>query len=96
MIVVGARILHVIDVHLEMRANAAAQIAQLRPAVIDETGPVVVGGDFNMSRLQWAAPVPVLSGNSATDQATAVDAYMAAIGFGPSDHAPLWIDVQLP
>jgi endonuclease/exonuclease/phosphatase family metal-dependent hydrolase len=79
---IGDRLLHVVDVHLEMRANAATRLAQLRPAVIDAPPATVVTGDFNMSWIEWAPPgVPVLSGTSAVDQAPAIDAYMAALGF---------------
>jgi endonuclease/exonuclease/phosphatase family metal-dependent hydrolase len=81
-IVVGARRLHVIDVHLEMRATAATRIAQLRPAVIDAPDAVLVAGDFNMSWLEWtAADVPILQASSASDQAPVIDSFMTALGF---------------
>jgi endonuclease/exonuclease/phosphatase family metal-dependent hydrolase len=81
-IVVDARVLHVIDVHLDPFLDSSQRLAQLRPAVIDAPDAVLVGGDFNMSWVQWVdTGVPVLSATSATDQSVVVDAYMRALGF---------------
>jgi endonuclease/exonuclease/phosphatase family metal-dependent hydrolase len=75
--------LTVIDVHLGAVLNATDRILQLRPAVIDETGPLVVAGDFNTSAYAWSQDVPdVPAGVSGvTDQAPIIDDYMAALGF---------------
>lgn len=138
-ILVGDRSLHVIDVYLEACASGVKRIAQLSPAVDALTDPVLVTGDFNMTWVEFLSGppepcVPILSGTSASDQATVVDSYMGALGFdepaahvgptahafgldvrldgiyprglaysfgglervGPSDHWPMWIDVELP
>jgi len=138
-IIVGDRSLHVVNVYLEACASGVKRIAQLSPAVDALTTPVLVTGDFNMTWVEFLSGppepcVPILSGSSASDQATVVDSYMGALGFdepaahvgptahafgldvrldgiyprgltysfgglervGPSDHWPLWIDVDLP
>ncbi len=79
---VEGHVLHVIDVHLEPSLSSSERLAELRPAVIDAPGTVLVAGDFNMNWLEFiAAGVPVLSANSASDQSVAVDSYMRALGF---------------
>jgi len=138
-IIVGDRSLHVVNVYLEACASGVKRIAQLSPAVDALTAPVLVTGDVNMTWVEFLSGppepcVPILSGSSASDQATVVDSYMGALGFdepaahvgptahafgldvrldgiyprgltysfgglehvGPSDHWPLWIDVELP
>lgn len=92
---IGDRVLHIIDVHLELGLDTGKRLAQLRPAVIDAPQATLVAGDFNMSWVQWApGGVPVLSGTGATDQSETVISYMKALGFdaptegsGPTAHA---------
>lgn len=79
---VGAHVLHVIDIHLDPAINASERVAQLRPAVIDVQGPVLVAGDFNTSWVEWLRPgVPVVTGSSAVDQAPVIDDYMRTLGY---------------
>ena len=81
-LVVGDRVLHIVDLHLGFDSDAATRIAQLRPGVIDAPDATLVAGDFNMSWVQWTpVGVPILSGTSATDQAAAVTSYMRALHF---------------
>jgi endonuclease/exonuclease/phosphatase family metal-dependent hydrolase len=92
---IGAHTLHVIDVHLETYLDAVERVLQLRPAVLDAAAPVLLAGDFNMGWVQWiTTAVPVLSATAASDQSTAIDSYLGAIGFdrptlgsGPTSHA---------
>ena len=79
--VAGVRL---VDVHLDTRINIADRVLQLRPAVIDEPAPAVVGGDFNTNPYHWTAGlVPNLPANATvdTDQATLLDDYMRAAGY---------------
>lgn len=73
-----------VNVHLDTRLNATERILQLRPAIIDAPAPVVVAGDFNTNPFVWAFNlVPVLpwSATGASDQASVLDDYMAAVGY---------------
>jgi endonuclease/exonuclease/phosphatase family metal-dependent hydrolase len=88
----GAVALHVIDVHLDTKLDTRERIAQLHPVVISAPDTSVVAGDFNMSWVEWAHGVPILTA-SASDQAPAVDSYMRALDFdtpaaaaGPTEH----------
>lgn len=76
----GGSILPIVNVHLDTMLNATERIAQLHPAVIDAPALSVVAGDFNMSRIEWIAHVPILAPSS-SDQAPIVDSYMRALDF---------------
>jgi len=81
-IALGARVLHVIDLHLETYLNAEERLAQLRPAVLDVLPEVVIAGDFNMGFLQWiTTAAPIVSASAAYDQSPAVESYMGALGY---------------
>lgn len=80
----GARTLHVVNLHLDTRLNVTDRIVQLRPAVIDAPDQVLVGGDFNMNAYVWAeGAVPLVPVDSLadSDQAPIIDDYMGALGF---------------
>ncbi len=85
---------HLIDVHLDTKMNAAQRIAQLSPVVMGAPVSAVVAGDFNTSWVEWVGgTVPVLSSTSASDQAPILDDYMRDQGFetptansGPTEH----------
>jgi endonuclease/exonuclease/phosphatase family metal-dependent hydrolase len=75
----GTTTLPIIDLHLDTKLDGQERIAQLHPAVIDAPPRAIVGGDFNMSWVQWINGVPILGPGS--DQAALVDSYMKAVGF---------------
>lgn len=85
-IALGARIAgaRVVNVHLDTRINLTDRILQLRPAVLDEPTPVLVGGDFNTNPYTWTGgAVPDLPGEAVTgtDQADLLDDYMRSAGY---------------
>lgn len=81
-VLVGGRVLHVVDVHLETLLGPRERVAQLHPAVVDLPATTLVAGDFNTSWVEWVdGRVPVLSASGATDQAPVIDSYMTAQGF---------------
>lgn len=83
-ILIGDRVLPVIDVHLETTINIRDRILQLRPAVLELPAPALVAGDMNTNPYLWEeGTVPVLPPASAvdTDQAPILDDYMRGIGF---------------
>lgn len=85
-IALAARVagIRVVNVHLDTRINITDRILQLRPAIIDEPIPTVVGGDFNTNPYAWTGgalpnlPAQAIAGS---DQATLLDAYMGAAGY---------------
>lgn len=81
---VGGVPLRVVDLHLDTRLNVTQRIQQLRPAVLDEPGSVVVGGDFNTNPYAWvegAVPLTAVRGVAGLEQDEVIDDYMAAIGY---------------
>ncbi|HUH04240.1 MAG TPA: endonuclease/exonuclease/phosphatase family protein, partial [Kofleriaceae bacterium] len=81
---VGGAVLRVVDVHLDTRLNVTQRIQQLRPAVLDEPGSVVVGGDLNTNPYLWvegALPLTPVRSVGGSDQAEIIDDYMRAIGY---------------
>jgi len=81
---VGAKTLHVINVHLDTLLNATDRVLQLRPAILDAPETVLVGGDFNTNDYVWAGgSVPVLPVDAVadSDQAPILDDYMAEQAF---------------
>ncbi len=95
-ILVGDRILHLIDTHLGATLNVTDRILQLRPAIIEGPESLLVAGDFNTSPYMWgsgAVPVLPVGAVSDTDQAPIIDDYMRELGFaaptaglGPTEH----------
>jgi endonuclease/exonuclease/phosphatase family metal-dependent hydrolase len=92
---IGARTLHVVDVHLDTVLNVTDRILQLRPAVLDAPDAVLVAGDVNTNDYLWADGVPHLPADvvADADQAPILDDYMRALGFdtptallGPTEH----------
>jgi endonuclease/exonuclease/phosphatase family metal-dependent hydrolase len=92
---VGGSLLHVIDVHLETRLNPGERVLQLRPAVLDAPGPVLVAGDFNTNKFAWLeGEAPILPTVTAdADQSPVLDSYMRSLGYatptsgsGPTEH----------
>lgn len=95
-VLIGDGVLRVVDVHLDLRIGVADRLRQLRPVVIDQPTPVVVGGDLNTIPWAWIeGVVPSVPAQAAVDAdaARAVDAMMAGLGFtaptaalGPTDN----------
>lgn len=80
----GGVVLRVVDVHLDTRLNVTQRIQQLRPAVLEEPGSVVVGGDFNTNPYAWvegAVPLTAVRGVAGLEQDEVIDDYMTAIGY---------------
>jgi endonuclease/exonuclease/phosphatase family metal-dependent hydrolase len=88
-IVIGGRVLPVVNIHLDTKLNIRNRILQLRPAVIDLEPPALVAGDVNTNPYLWEeGAVPLLPIASAvdTDQAPMLDDYMRQLGFAtPAD-----------
>lgn len=83
-VVLGARRVHVVDVHLDVRIGAADRVRQLHPAVNDIPEAVVVGGDFNTNPWAWVEGTVPLVGTEAIvgqEQAAVIDDYLAGKGF---------------
>jgi endonuclease/exonuclease/phosphatase family metal-dependent hydrolase len=85
-IALAARIagVRIVNVHLDTRINITDRILQLRPAILDEPAPVLVGGDFNTNPYAWTAgALPDLPGEAVTgtDQADLLDDYMRSAGY---------------
>lgn len=82
MIATPAGPLRVINTHLDNRINAGAKSAQLAGiwrALGNETGPAIIGGDFNSSNFKWVShllPIPGVQSLNAL-----VKSQMAAHGF---------------
>jgi endonuclease/exonuclease/phosphatase family metal-dependent hydrolase len=88
-LVAGDRRVQVVNVHLDVRLGAADRIYQLDPAVVDldDSLPLVVGGDFNTNPWAWASGAVPLTGTEAIvgmEQAVLVDDYMTGLGFAGS------------
>jgi endonuclease/exonuclease/phosphatase family metal-dependent hydrolase len=94
-VAVGDTVVHLVNVHLDVRINAADRIRQLDPAANDQIDPVVLGGDFNSNPWAWVQALVPLTGTEAIvgqDQAAIVDDYMgenAWTGALPSDTATM-------
>ena len=81
---IGAHVLRVVDLHLDTRLNVGERILQMRPAVLDEPWPTIVGGDLNTNPYAWVGDsVPQVPAGAIveTDQAPAIDDYMRHIDY---------------
>ncbi len=83
-ILVGGRPLRIVDLHLDTSLNIRERMVELRPAVIDQAEPIIVGGDFNTNDFVWAGdavPLTPLASAVDTGQAPMIDELMARLGY---------------
>jgi endonuclease/exonuclease/phosphatase family metal-dependent hydrolase len=81
---IGDQLIALVTTHLDTSLNITERILQVRPAVIEQPRPVIVGGDFNTNPYAWQeSTVPLVPTSQIvdTDQAPQLDAYMARLGF---------------
>jgi endonuclease/exonuclease/phosphatase family metal-dependent hydrolase len=79
---IGAARLRIVDVHLDVRLNAAERIRQLDPAV--DTTAFAFGGDFNSAPWSWIeGEVPLFGTEAIVGQETPeiLDDYLAPLDF---------------
>lgn len=97
-IVVGARRIEVVNVHLDVRLGAVDRVRQLDPAIAELDEVTIVGGDFNTNPWAWVQSTVPLTGTEAIvgmEQAVVIDDYLAAQGL-PAAISPDTATMRLP
>lgn len=92
--------LQVYNLHLDTRVNLKARLEQLRPiaeGAATDSGPVLVGGDFNTNPFRWVAHTfPLLV---APDQGVGLLSFMNELGYSSafprSTPTSRWLRMQL-
>ena len=83
-LVIGDRVITLVDLHLDVRIGIVDRIRQLHPVVTQVPTNVAIGGDYNTNPWAWVSTTVPLTSTEAIvgqDQATVLDDYMADLGF---------------